>query len=112
MQVRVSIKLAYSLGSLHHKSLESQIVYTEPDRVRLNRAIEAAQARVGNAEDGAALHAFRVLAQTEGILPALESSHALAYALRRAPLLDRSKVLIINLSGRGDKDLQTVMEAE
>ncbi len=41
--------------ALHHKSLESQIVYTEPDRVRLNRAIEAAQARVGNAEDGAAL---------------------------------------------------------
>ena len=41
--------------ALHHKSLESQIVYTEPDRVRLYRAIEAAQARVGNAEDGAAL---------------------------------------------------------
>ena len=72
----------------------------------------AGRARYVHAEDGAALHAFRVLAQTEGILPALESSHALAYALRRAPLLDRDKVLVVNLSGRGDKDLQTVMEAE
>ena len=70
------------------------------------------RARYVHAEDSAALHAFRTLAQTEGILPALESSHAVAYALRRAPLLGRDKIMVLSLSGRGDKDLATVMEAE
>ncbi len=61
--------------------------------------------------DREALAAFQLLAQTEGILPALESAHAVAEAMRRAPALDADQILLVNLSGRGDKDLDTVTEA-
>ncbi|MEW5746224.1 MAG: tryptophan synthase subunit beta [Nitrospirota bacterium] len=60
------------------------------------------------ATDDEALSAFELLSRTEGILPALESSHALAEAIKRAPELPREAVLIVNLSGRGDKDVQQV----
>ena len=46
----------------------------------------------------------------EGIIPALESSHALAYACKLAPTLPKDKILLVNLSGRGDKDMHTVAE--
>jgi tryptophan synthase beta chain len=62
-----------------------------------------------SATDAEALAAFKTLAETEGILPALESSHALAYGKRLAVSLSTEKILIINLSGRGDKDLHQVM---
>ena len=55
-----------------------------------------------------ALEAFHFLSQTEGILPALESAHALAYVKKIAPSLERNQIMIVNLSGRGDKDVQTV----
>jgi tryptophan synthase beta chain len=58
--------------------------------------------------DAEALEALKQLSETEGIIPALESSHALAYAAKLAPTLPKDKVMIINLSGRGDKDMQTV----
>jgi tryptophan synthase beta chain len=58
--------------------------------------------------DRDALRAFKVLAQTEGIIPALESSHAIAYALRLAAKLPPAKSLVVNLSGRGEKDLASV----
>jgi tryptophan synthase beta chain len=58
--------------------------------------------------DDEALNAFRVLSRTEGIIPALESSHAVAYAIKAAPTLPADHVMIVNLSGRGDKDLHTV----
>jgi tryptophan synthase beta chain len=58
--------------------------------------------------DAEALAAFQTLARLEGILPALESAHAIAYAQRLAPTLDRSQIVLINLSGRGDKDVNTV----
>lgn len=58
--------------------------------------------------DREALDALQVLCQTEGIIPALESSHALAYGLKLIPQLARDKIVVINLSGRGDKDVQTV----
>jgi tryptophan synthase beta chain len=61
------------------------------------------------ADDESALSAFKLLAHTEGILPALESSHAVAEAVRMAPDLNRDEILLVNLSGRGDKDLETVM---
>jgi tryptophan synthase beta subunit len=61
--------------------------------------------------DGPALDAFRRLTRTEGILPALESSHAVAHAIRIAPSLPREGLLLVNLSGRGDKDIHTVMGA-
>ncbi len=58
-----------------------------------------------------ALEGFKLLCRTEGIIPALESSHALAYAAKLAPTLPQDHILLINLSGRGDKDLDTVMQA-
>ena len=60
--------------------------------------------------DGEALGAFHDLCHFEGIIPALESSHALAYAAKLAPTLPRDQVLLVNLSGRGDKDMATVAE--
>jgi tryptophan synthase beta chain len=58
--------------------------------------------------DGEAVAAFHTLATREGILPALESAHAVAEALRRAPRLSRERLILVNLSGRGDKDLDSV----
>jgi tryptophan synthase beta chain len=70
---------------------------------------------IGRAEyvsvtDEEALHAFHDLCRLEGIIPALESSHALAYAAKMAPRLPKSQILLVNLSGRGDKDMHTVAE--
>ena len=60
--------------------------------------------------DSEALQAFHDLCRFEGIIPALESSHALAYAMKLAPTLGKDKILLVNLSGRGDKDMHTVAE--
>ncbi len=62
--------------------------------------------------DDEALQAFHDLTRIEGILPALESSHALAYATKLAPTLDKTQSIIVNLSGRGDKDIHTVATHE
>jgi len=58
--------------------------------------------------DDEAINAFDALCRYEGIIPALESSHALAHAIKIAPTMDKDKVLLVNLSGRGDKDMNTV----
>lgn len=60
--------------------------------------------------DEEALSAFKFLSETEGIIPALESSHAVAYATKLAPEMSSNEVMIVNLSGRGDKDVNTVAE--
>jgi len=60
--------------------------------------------------DDEALKAFHDCCRIEGIIPALESSHAIAYALKLAPTLPKDKILLVNLSGRGDKDMHTVAE--
>lgn len=60
--------------------------------------------------DKEALEAFKELSKTEGIIPALESSHAVAHILKIAPQIDKNKIIIINLSGRGDKDVDYVAE--
>ena len=62
--------------------------------------------------DDEALNAFRHVTRTEGIIPALESSHALAYTHKLAPTLAKDKIIICNLSGRGDKDLLTVAKLD
>ena len=62
-----------------------------------------------SATDDEAIAAFHRLGRTEGILPALESSHALAETLKRAPRLSRKRVILVNLSGRGDKDVESVL---
>jgi len=61
-------------------------------------------------KDDEALAAFHALCRFEGIIPALESSHALAYAAKLAPTLNKDQLLLVNLSGRGDKDMATVAE--
>ena len=61
-----------------------------------------------SADDKEALSAFRELTQVEGIMPALESAHALAYARKLAPTMSPDQDIVINLSGRGDKDILTV----
>ncbi|HUL31849.1 MAG TPA: tryptophan synthase subunit beta, partial [Thermodesulfobacteriota bacterium] len=58
--------------------------------------------------DEEALEAFHLLSRIEGILPALESAHGLAYGLKLAPTLKKDQVILINLSGRGDKDVPSI----
>src|SRR5437899_310538 len=60
------------------------------------------------ATDDQALEAFRVLASLEGIIPALESAHAVAEVIRRAPRMPKDELIVVNLSGRGDKDVTQV----
>ncbi len=62
------------------------------------------------ATDDEALAALQTLSRTEGIIPALESSHAVAEAIKRAPTMRRDSIILVNLSGRGDKDLNTVIQ--
>jgi tryptophan synthase beta chain len=63
-------------------------------------------------DDEEALKAFHECCRIEGIIPALESSHALAYAKKLAPTLAKDRILLVNLSGRGDKDMATVAERD
>ena len=67
--------------------------------------------RYESVTDGEALEAFQLLAHEEGIIPALEPAHALAYVMRRAPGMQREQILLMNLCGRGDKDIFTVAQA-
>lgn len=62
-----------------------------------------------SATDDETLEAFQVLSKMEGIIPALESSHAVAEVIKRAPTMSKDSVILVNLSGRGDKDLDTVI---
>jgi tryptophan synthase beta chain len=62
--------------------------------------------------DAEALEGFHTLTRMEGIIPALESSHAVAYAMKLAPTLDKSRQILVNLSGRGDKDINTIADRE
>jgi tryptophan synthase beta chain len=61
--------------------------------------------------DEEALNAFHVLTRCEGIMPALESAHAVAHAMKIAAKMSKDEVLLVNLSGRGDKDMHTVAKA-
>jgi tryptophan synthase beta chain len=58
--------------------------------------------------DEEAMAAFDLLARQEGIMPALESAHAIAHAMKVAPTMKKSQILVVNLSGRGDKDVQQI----
>jgi tryptophan synthase beta chain len=64
-----------------------------------------------SATDEEALNAFQILCHTEGIIPALESSHAVAEVIKRAPRMRNDQLILVNLSGRGDKDLNTAIKA-
>jgi tryptophan synthase beta chain len=71
---------------------------------------EIGRARYVSATDQEALDAFQLLSRLEGIIPALEPSHALAYVKKLAPEMGKNKTVIVNLSGRGDKDIFAVAE--
>ncbi len=71
---------------------------------------DAGRADYTYATDDEALAAFNKLARLEGIIPALESSHAIAEAIKRAPKMAKDDLIIVNLSGRGDKDVAQVAE--
>jgi len=79
-----------------------------PEHVWLH---EAGRVNYVSATDDEALEAFQLLCRTEGIIPALESSHALAQVIRMAPDLPKDHIIVMNLSGRGDKDIFTVADA-
>jgi tryptophan synthase beta chain len=79
-----------------------------PEHAWLHDSRRAEYAWVGDDE---ALDAFQRLAREEGIIPALESAHAVAHAIRIAPRLSTDQVVVVNLSGRGDKDVQSVQKA-
>ncbi|MFC3050377.1 tryptophan synthase subunit beta [Kordiimonas pumila] len=76
-----------------------------PEHVWLH---ENGRVKYVSATDSEALEAFQLCCKTEGIIPALESSHALAEVIKRAPTLPKDHLMVINLSGRGDKDIFTV----
>jgi tryptophan synthase beta chain len=71
---------------------------------------DSGRAAYGSVTDDDALNAFGILSETEGIIPALESAHAVAYAAKAAPNMSPDKIIIVNLSGRGDKDVSIVVE--
>jgi tryptophan synthase beta chain len=72
---------------------------------------DSGRAQYVSCTDSEALAAFHTLCRTEGIIPALESSHAVAHAIKLAPTLGKDRILLVNLSGRGDKDMHTVAMA-
>lgn len=71
---------------------------------------DSGRASYESVTDDEALEAFHTMCRCEGIIPALESSHAVAYAMRLAPTLPKDKIILVNLSGRGDKDIHTVAQ--
>lgn len=73
---------------------------------------DTGRARYASITDNEALEGFYALTRMEGIIPALESSHALAYTMKLAPTMGKEQIIIVNLSGRGDKDMQTMAKRE
>jgi tryptophan synthase beta chain len=71
---------------------------------------QTGRARYVTIEDTEAIEAFMALSRLEGIIPAMESAHAVAYAMKLAPVLGKGKIIVINLSGRGDKDAETIIK--
>jgi tryptophan synthase beta chain len=69
---------------------------------------ETGLATYTSVSDTDALEAARFLSKTEGIIPALESAHAVAYAMEAAPEMDREEIMVVCLSGRGDKDMDAL----
>ncbi len=73
---------------------------------------DTGRAEYVNITDNEALEGFYALTRMEGIIPALESSHAMAYTMKLAPTMKKDQIIIVNLSGRGDKDMQTMAKRE
>jgi len=95
------------IASTHSVSAGLDYASIGPEHAYLH---DIGRIRYVHASDDEALEAFQLLARVEGIIPALESSHAIAYAARMAPKMSRDEIMLVNLSGRGDKDVHTVAE--
>jgi tryptophan synthase beta chain len=93
------IRHAHSIAA----GLDYPGVGPEPSYLRDRRRV-----RFVTATDTQAVEALKMLSETEGVIPALESAHAVAEVIRLAPRLDKKRIVIVNLSGRGDKDMNTV----
>lgn len=78
-----------------------------PEHAYLN---QTKRVKYDSITDKEAVEAFKLLCREEGIIPALESSHAIAYAMKIAKNYAKEDVIIVNLSGRGDKDVDTIMK--
>lgn len=96
-----------NIASTHSISAGLDYASIGPEHAFLH---DANRAEYVSVSDDEALKAFQVLSQTEGIIPALESSHAIAYVLKLAPEMSPKETIICNLSGRGDKDVNQVQE--
>lgn len=95
-----NVKEAYSISSgLDYPGIG-------PEHAYLN---EVNRVKYDTITDQEAIEAFRILTKEEGIIPALESSHAIAYAIKIAPKYKKDDIIIVNLSGRGDKDIDTIL---
>ena len=95
------------IASTHSVSAGLDYASIGPEHAHLH---DLARVEYVSASDDAALGAFAMLAETEGIIPALESSHAIAHTLELAPQMSKDEIVLVNLSGRGDKDMATVAE--
>ncbi|MCA9908606.1 MAG: pyridoxal-phosphate dependent enzyme, partial [Anaerolineae bacterium] len=107
----ISFVLQDTHGQIHEAhSISAGLDYpgVGPEHAHL---MTSGRAEYISATDDEALDAFAWLSQLEGIIPALESAHAVAEAIKRAPTMPKDSILLINLSGRGDKDLDTVIHA-
>ena len=93
---------AGQVASTHSVSAGLDYASVGPEHAMLH---DSKRAEYTSASDDEALNATKVLSRTEGILPALESAHAVAEAIKLAPKMGKDKVLMVNLSGRGDKDM-------
>lgn len=95
------------IASTHSVSAGLDYASIGPEHAHLH---DMSRVEYVSANDGEALAAFTTLSETEGIIPALESSHAIAHAIKTAPGMSPDEIMIVNLSGRGDKDVNTVRE--
>ncbi|HSU18972.1 MAG TPA: tryptophan synthase subunit beta [Acidobacteriaceae bacterium] len=93
---------AGQVASTHSVSAGLDYASVGPEHAMLH---DSGRARYTSATDAEALEATKVLSRTEGIIPALESAHAIAEAIKLAPKMGRDKILMVNVSGRGDKDM-------
>ena len=97
---------------VEHEASDLYLTVDSPPMYRINGVVRPAGNRCLQSTDTEALAAFRELTLTEGIMPALESSHAVAYARKLAPTMRPDQHIIVNLSGRGDKDIHTVAKLD
>ena len=95
------------IASTHSVSAGLDYASIGPEHAFLH---DSGRVEYAHVSDDEALETFQLLSETEGIIPALESSHAIAFATKNAPKMSSNEVMIVNLSGRGDKDVNTVAE--